>query len=148
MAKASLYSSYGSKEALVIAYLSALDQRDRNRFTDAVRQVSHPIAKVLTFFDLAAAGAPARDFRGCLYANAATELPGIELAPVREHRHWMRDTVAELLSAAGIDRHDELAAEIQLIYDGAMVGCKTERSVAPITRGRLLAAHLIGSDGE
>jgi AcrR family transcriptional regulator len=75
VAKASLYSTYGSKDALVIAYLADLDQRDRNRWLLAAADVADPLARVLLFFDLAIAGAPARGFRGCLYANAATEFP-------------------------------------------------------------------------
>lgn len=60
-----------------------------------------PIAKVLTFFDLAATAAESRNFRGCLYANAATEFPGLQLEPVRTHREWFRATVAALLREAG-----------------------------------------------
>ena len=42
-AKASLYSAYGSKDALVIAYLTELDLADRNRFAQAIegRRRSH-----------------------------------------------------------------------------------------------------------
>ncbi|MDT5248637.1 MAG: hypothetical protein QOJ28_1271, partial [Mycobacterium sp.] len=39
VAKASLYSTYGSKDALVIAYLADLDQRDRNRWLLAAADV-------------------------------------------------------------------------------------------------------------
>ena len=35
-AKASLYSTFGSKDALVIAYLTELDMNDQDRFTKAV----------------------------------------------------------------------------------------------------------------
>lgn len=145
VAKASLYGTFGSKDALVTAYLRGLDHDDRNRWIAATTDVADPVAKVLAFFDLAAASARARDFRGCLYANAASEYPGVDLEPVRAHRAWLRDTVTDLLVAAGIGSADAapLASDVQLIYDGALLGSKLERDVAPIAAGRRLVADRI-----
>jgi AcrR family transcriptional regulator len=156
VAKASLYSSYGSKEALVIAYLDDLDQADRNRWSDAVADTDAPAARVLAFFDLAAGAAQRRDFAGCLYANAATEFPGVDFEPVLAHREWVRLTIVDLLrqlhgknagSRVGSEA-DATATQIQLIYDGALLGSKLTRSVAPIKAGRALAAELIAGFGE
>lgn len=61
-AKASLYSAFGSKDALVIAYLTELDAADRNRFARAIEGVSDPVAQVLTFFDLAQTRGVRHDF--------------------------------------------------------------------------------------
>lgn len=143
VAKASLYSAYGSKDALVLAYLDSLDHADRKRWTDAVAAVDGPVEKALTFFDLAVVGAQTRDFRGCLYANAATEYPGVDLEPVRAHRRWLLDTVTGLLSDAGIAGPAEIGREFQLLYDGALVGSKVERSTAPILLARQLAVRRI-----
>jgi AcrR family transcriptional regulator len=147
VAKASLYSTYGSKDALVIAYLADLDQRDRNRWLLAAADVADPLARVLLFFDLAIAGAPARGFRGCLYANAATEFPDTELAPVRAHRQWMHATLAAQFTDAGVDLVGALADQVQLIYDGALVGSKIERSVESLRRARALVLELIARHG-
>ncbi|WP_162297260.1 TetR/AcrR family transcriptional regulator [Mycobacteroides abscessus] len=144
VAKASLYSSFGSKDALVVAYLEELDQRDRNRWNAAVAAQRDPIAKVLTFFDLAATAAESRNFRGCLYANAATEFPGLQLEPVRTHREWFRATVAALLREARLARPDSIARQVQLLYDGALTGSKIDKSVVPITLARRLTRQLIG----
>lgn len=144
VAKASLYSSYGSKNALIVAYLEELDQRDRNRWNAAVATHRDPITKLLTFFDLAAAGAEAKNFRGCLYVNAATEFPDQEWEPVRDHRAWFRATVATLLREAGLARPDALARQVQLLYDGALTASKVEKSVAPIALARRLTRQLIG----
>jgi len=146
VAKASLYSTYGSKDALVVAYLSDLDQADRNRWLRAATEVADEVDKVLLFFDLAAKAAVARDFRGCLYANAATEFPGIEFEPVVAHRRWLVQTVAGLLADAGATNPDELARDIQLLYDGALVGSKISRSIEPITQARAWAAQRIATE--
>lgn len=143
VAKASLYSSYGSKDALVIAYLESLDQADRNRWEQQTASISDPVDRILAFFDLAALATRRRGFRGCLYANAATEFPDTELAPVTAHRHWVRTTVAGLLTSAGIPGAAGLARTIALIYDGALVGSKIERSTAPIKTARSLVSEII-----
>ncbi|OHV06539.1 TetR/AcrR family transcriptional regulator [Mycobacterium talmoniae] len=142
-AKASLYSSYGSKDALVLAYLSQLDQADRNRWRRAVETATDPAVKVLTFFDLAARGARQRDFRGCLYANAAAEFPGVPLTPVRAHRRWVRATLTELVRELGASDPAAIAREVLLLYDGALTASKLERSVQPIRDARRLAARAL-----
>ena len=143
VARASLYSSYGSKDALVLAYLDELDERDRQRWHDAVEPFDDPIAKILTFFDLAMQSAPQKNFRGCQYANAATEFPREPLEPVLEHRKWLHSTLVELLDLAGATESEVVARRVQLIYDGALSGSKFEHSVEPIRLGRHMAATTI-----
>ncbi|UCZ61969.1 TetR/AcrR family transcriptional regulator [Mycolicibacterium phocaicum] len=148
VAKASLYSSYGSKDALVIAYLNRLDQADRNRWESKTSGTDDPVDKLLSFFDLAAAAARKRQFRGCLYANAATEFPGDTLEPVRAHRLWMRRLLTELLRDVEVPDAAAVAQRIQLIYDGALTASKLERSAAPITLARQMALELVTSARE
>ncbi|WP_445169954.1 TetR/AcrR family transcriptional regulator [Mycolicibacterium sp. Dal123E01] len=145
VAKASLYSTYGSKDALVLAYLNDLDQADRNRWAQAATEAPDELTKILLFFDLATKAAVARDFRGCLYANAATEFPGIELEPVAAHRRWLVQTVAGLLADAGARDCDNVACQIQLLYDGALVGSKISRCTDPIAQARAWAAERIAA---
>jgi AcrR family transcriptional regulator len=145
VAKSSLYSCFGSKEALVIAYLERLDQADRNRWNERTAKLTDPVAKVLAFFDLAAAAARARDYRGCLYANAATEFPGHELTPVRAHRDWVRSTMTDLLRAAQTAQPSSVAGSVQILYDGALVGSKIERSTKAVTAARKVAEQLIAA---
>jgi len=145
VAKASLYSSYGSKDALVIAYLNELDQADRKRWETKTSGLHDPAQKLLVFFDLAAASARKRQFRGCLYVNAATEFPGGTLEPVRAHRQWMRRQLVALLRDAGVDDAAVVAQRVQLIYDGALTASKLDRSTAPITLARQMVVELIDS---
>ncbi|MGV0625893.1 TetR/AcrR family transcriptional regulator [Mycolicibacter minnesotensis] len=143
VAKASLYSFYGSKDALVLAYLDALDHADRKRYQRAAATCAGPVEQILLFFDLAASAATKRRYRGCLYVNAASAYAGTQLGPVVAHRRWVRATLAGLLADIGVADADERAGDIQLLYDGALVGSKVERSVAPIVRARGLAAERI-----
>jgi AcrR family transcriptional regulator len=142
-AKASLYSAYGSKDALVIAYLTELDLADRNRFTQAIEGLTDPVARALTFFDLAHANGVRQDFPGCLYANAATEFPGVRFEPIDNHRRWVRAALSGFIKAAGVRRPTPTARHVQLLYDGALAASKVEQSVEPIRFGRALAGDAI-----
>src|ERR1700748_1736667 len=142
-AKASLYSAYGSKDALVIAYLTELDLADRSRFAQAIAGLADPIARALTFFDLAHTKGLRHDFPGCLYASAASEFLCVRVEPIEDHRQWVRSTLSGLIKAAGIRRPAPLARHIQLLYDGALVASKVEQSVEPIRFARGLAEAAI-----
>jgi AcrR family transcriptional regulator len=142
-AKASLYSSFGSKDALVIAYLTELDVADRNRFAQAIQSVTDPVTRVLMFFDLAHTKGLRHDYPGCLYSSAASEFPGVRFKPIDDHRRWVRATLSGLLKTAGVRRPAPLARQIQLLYDGALVASKVEQSVEPIRFGRGLAEDAI-----
>ncbi|OBK35478.1 TetR family transcriptional regulator [Mycobacterium sp. 1245111.1] len=142
-AKASLYSTFGSKDALVIAYLTELDVADRTRFAQAIEGVADPVARALTFFDLALSKGRRHDFPGCLYASVASEFPGVSFEPIDHHRQWVRSTLSSHIKAAGVRRPAALARHIQLLYDGALVASKVERSVDPIRVGRALADDAI-----
>jgi AcrR family transcriptional regulator len=142
-AKASLYSSFGSKDALVIAYLTELDVADRNRFAQAIQSVTDPVTRVLMFFDLAHTKGLRHDYPGCLYSSAASEFPGVRFEPIDDHRRWVRATLSGLLKTAGVRRPAPLARQIQLLYDGALVASKVEQSVEPIRFGRGLAEDAI-----
>ncbi|WIM86786.1 TetR/AcrR family transcriptional regulator [Candidatus Mycobacterium wuenschmannii] len=142
-AKASLYSSFGSKDALVTAYLTELDSVDRDRFAQAIEGIGDPVARALTFFDLALVKAQRQDYPGCLYTSAASEFPGVRFEPIDNHRQWVRSTLSGFIKSAGVRKAAPMARQIQLLYDGALVASKVEQSVEPIRIGRSLAADAI-----
>src|SRR5262249_7964161 len=77
VAKASLYSTFGSKEELVGAYL---DQRHalvigRLRAAVDAADASDPAARILAVFDAQAELFPAPGYHGCAFIAAAAEAP-------------------------------------------------------------------------
>ncbi|WP_224401323.1 TetR/AcrR family transcriptional regulator [Pseudonocardia sp. ICBG1034] len=146
VARASLYTHYGSKDALVTAYLVRADAQDRDRYGRAVRGLAEdPLGRIRAAFDLAAAGARRRGYRGCRYLNAATEFPGRDspvTAVVEEHRFRQRAAFRAALTQLGHTDPDETAARIQLVYDGGLAGSKAERSTDAIVRAGELAVAL------
>jgi AcrR family transcriptional regulator len=146
VARASLYQHFGSKDALVTAYLERADHADAERYRRAVRGLADdPAARIGAAFDVAASTARRRDYRGCRYLNAATEFPepGSPVAGVvAGHRARQRAAFREALVQLGHPEPDETAARIQLVYDGGLAGSKAERGVDPIRRAASLAAAL------
>ncbi|WP_414939547.1 TetR family transcriptional regulator C-terminal domain-containing protein [Amycolatopsis sp. cmx-11-51] len=64
-------------------------------------------------------------FRGCPFTNAAAEYPDPEhpvRKVVREHRTWLRDSIAEIVGATGHPAPEAAARELTLLRDGAMAG--------------------------
>lgn len=142
VARASLYQNYGSKDGLVTAYLRHLDDRDRTAYAAAAQDLADPTDRILLVFDLAASSAPRRNFRGCLYLNAATEFPDPQhpsAAVIRDHRAWLAAMWREELVRLGAIDPDSTVAELTLLYDGALAQSKVARNVEPIRTARRLA---------
>ena len=63
-------------------------------------------------------------FRGCPFINAAAEYPDPQ-HPVRQvvdaHRRWFKHTIEELLEEINISNGGEVADELVMLRDGAMV---------------------------
>src|ERR1700719_1320771 len=75
VAKASLYNTFGSKEALVRAYLDSRHARTIDRLQRAVATHTDPRARLLAV-SAARGGLSARpDFHGCAFAAASAEAP-------------------------------------------------------------------------
>lgn len=146
VAKASLYQSFGSKDALVVAYIARQHEEDTRAFDRAAARVHSPTDRVLLPFDLAVRKARRRDFRGCLYLNAATEFPAPQspVAPlVREHRDWLAGVWREALAQLGHSDPAGGAAALTVLYDGGLAGSKATRTTAPITTARAMAEDLL-----
>jgi AcrR family transcriptional regulator len=145
VAKASLYSAFGSKDGLVKAYLQGRHERRRERLRIALERFTTPRDRLLGVFDVLAEMAAAADFRGCAFYNASAEGTGTEA--VREvcdtNRTWTRDLFTELARDAGARDPAELAAQLQLLYDGTSVGARMDRTVAPAITARQVAAALL-----
>ncbi|WP_447925097.1 TetR/AcrR family transcriptional regulator [Georgenia muralis] len=149
VAKASLYTTFGSKDELVAAYVRSLDERDRDRWAGAVADEADPTAKVLTFFDLALAGQEPHH-RGCLYLGVASDYPEATTAGERAvraaitaHRDWFFTTIADLLRQDGRDDAEELARRLRVLYDGALAGSKLAHDGEPLRTARDLAAAML-----
>ncbi|MFI8527576.1 TetR/AcrR family transcriptional regulator [Promicromonospora sukumoe] len=122
--KVTFYRYFRTKDDLVVAYLEQQAARERA----AVERIRESAADSFEALGLLAQRIEAEsrrtEFRGCPFINAAAEYAD-PAGPVRKvvarQRSWYRDTFAEMLKQGGVPDPAEVAQEVALLRDGAMV---------------------------
>lgn len=152
VAKASLYSLFGSKDALVIAYVESLDEKYRADWEARTANMTDPYQKVLAFFDKAIEEQPGIEFRGSHFLNAAGEYPRPEtdaergiVAACVEHRTWVHNTMTALLTAKNGYPSATQASQLLIFLDGGMAGARLTRDLSPLKTARELAIQLLSA---
>ena len=140
--KRTLYNRFGSKDALIVAYLQRRhDQwwtRWEKRIADAPRH------RALTAFDSYADDArPAG--RGCAFLNAAAELPGSHpgFAVIRDHKRQVRARLQELIAEEGGHDPAARAEHVFLLLEGAIAHQGVDGDAKRLTTARRLAEDLL-----
>ena len=123
VAKASLYSTFGSKDELVRAYLEQRQDTRRARIERHLAGKRSPRERLLAVFDAQAEAMSQPGFRGCAFLMASAEQPGASRGkPVcDDYRGWIRALFVQLVKEAGVRRPEALARQLLLLYDGATV---------------------------
>ncbi len=106
VAKASLYSTFGSKDDLVRAYLEARDQRRRKRIGAALEKHASPRARILAVYDVLGEVVRESNYRGCAFVNASAEGMRPESKAKRvcdDSRAWLRALFTSLARELGAD---------------------------------------------
>ncbi|MGP5497828.1 TetR/AcrR family transcriptional regulator [Corynebacterium flavescens] len=152
VAKASLYSLFGSKDSLVIAYVEDLDEKYRKDWEERTARMMDPEQKLLAFFDKAIEEQPQMEFRGSHFLNAAGEYPRPETDSERgivdaclAHRNWVHSTMTALLTAKNGYPSSSQASQMLIFLDGGMAGARVERDVAPLRTARDLANQMLSA---
>lgn len=123
--RATFYRHFPSKEDLVLAHVEQRDQQIRSAVTEAFRTSTDPETLLIMMMAGIAEEICGPGFRGCPFINAAAEYPDPD-HPVRQavqaHRSWFRQTVMNLVVAAGCPDSEHTTASLVLLRDGAMAG--------------------------
>jgi AcrR family transcriptional regulator len=145
VAKGSLYNTFGSKEALVRAYLDARHEGTTSRLQRAIDSVEDPRAKILAVFDAQAQIFRQPDFHGCAFVAAGAEAEaGGQIAQATEaYRHWIRAMFTRLAKAAGARDPRRLGEQLQLLYDGGGIAANMDHNPAIAKASRAAAAALL-----
>jgi AcrR family transcriptional regulator len=146
VAKASLYSTFGSKEELVRAYLEGRHEMVLGRLRAAVTAAGEdPMQRILAVFDSQAQLYRRPTFNGCAFAMASAEAPAggrIDLA-TESFRADLRGLFAELGAQAGASDPELLASQLQMIYDGASLSVRMDRDPDVAVAQRAAAEALV-----
>jgi AcrR family transcriptional regulator len=135
VAKASLYSTFGSKDELVRAYLT---RRYESRYTT-------PRDRLLGVFDALGESITQPGYHGCAFANATAESsPGSVAEQVtQEYRAWTRALLTDLARDAGAADPATLAGQLHLLYDGVNWAARIDRDLDAAIRARAAAGALL-----
>jgi AcrR family transcriptional regulator len=144
VARASLYSTFGSKDQLVRAYLEqrhadSVDQVDRT-----LRRFRTPAERLLGVFDALGEQFSALGFDGCAFDKASAEAPrgGAVHQATEAYREWVRTLFTSLAGEAGVADPDGLARQLHLLYDGAAQSARMDCDPSAATTARAAAALL------
>lgn len=123
--KVTFYRHFKSKDDLVVAYLERRAALERDGIGEAIKQGGGDVDVTLRAISEAIGIiACAPGFRGCPFINAAAEYPDAD-SPIRKavdaHRRWNRTAFEQLIAPLGITDAAEVADDLMLIRDGAMV---------------------------
>ncbi|WGL53523.1 TetR/AcrR family transcriptional regulator [Nocardioides sp. BP30] len=145
VAKASLYKTFGSKDALILAYLDRRHERQVARITAAVESAGTPREQILAVFDSQARLFAQPDFRGCAFAAATAEGP--VGSPTEEksrvYRTYVRGVFRALAEEAGAADPDGLADQLHLVYDGAQMAARMDHQAPVAATARRTAEALL-----
>lgn len=146
VAKASLYSAFGSKEELVLAYLQARAEERAARISKAIARHQHPRDQILAIYDSLAARVAEPNFRGCAFVNASAEGPPGDSKvrrACRGSRDWVRGVFTDLARELGAAEPGQLGSQLLLLYEGAMLGASMDRDPAVARQARQMAETLL-----
>jgi AcrR family transcriptional regulator len=144
VAKASLYSTFGSKDELVGAYLESRHAVTTERITRGLGRYRTPRDRLLGVFDAQGELFADPGFRGCAFVSASAESPSdmVEKAAAG-YRGWVRDLFTDLAREAGVPDPEGLARQLHLLYDGASLSARMDHDQSAAIAARTAAAALL-----
>jgi AcrR family transcriptional regulator len=146
VAKATLYSVFGSKDELVRAYLLRHNQTWHDRLIRELdARYAEPRERLLGVFDVLGDRSAETDFHGCAFVNAVAETPpGGPLETVCDNaRGWVTDLFTDLARQAGAADPVALGRQLALLYHGATLSARMDRDLAAASTARTAAATLL-----
>ena len=146
VARASLYSTYGSKDQLIRAYLEGRSESWQALVAEALpARWDNPRDRILGIFELMTEWFATPGYSGCPFINASAEAAADDaVSEVRDrHRAWVRALFSRLGREAGAADPEALSAQLVLLCDGSMVGAQLDHSAAPGQVALTAAATLI-----
>ncbi len=151
VAKTTLYRHFETKEDLILAALERRDEQDRDAMRAFVEQrASDPIERLLVTFDFLETLFRDERFRGCIFVSAAGEhrdtINPVFRAAVM-HKRLVLAYFEELAHAARFAEPKRIAAEVNLLHEGAIAVAQMTRTAEPARQAKRMAAQLLAAEG-
>lgn len=147
VAKASLYHHFGSKDALIAEYVRRRSDEWWIWFRGMVEsEASTPAARLIAVFDVLRTWLEDKSFQGCVLQNTCVQLNEPSHAAHRAAvtgKREVRAYLAELARQAGRRAPEQLADQLALLFEGAVITARLEGTSAPAAVARRAAAALL-----
>lgn len=147
--RATFYRHFPTKEALVEAYLRAIDAELHAKVAAATADAD-PQQALEALIVLIGNRTATPDFRGCHFINAAAEYPDAEnpvRLAVRDHRDWFQQTVTDLAAKVGYPDPVEAGQILVFLHDGALTAAELDDPDAVRAAVRTAVFRLLGPVG-
>ncbi len=152
VARMTLYKHFKSKNELILAVLSRRDKEFRDWFEISIEaRARRPQDRLLVMFDVLhewfeGKAFPGMVFSGCAFINACAEFsdpenPAHQIAA--EHKGQLLNYITRTARQARASAPDELARQLMLITEGAIVTMQVCGDRKAAKRAKQIAARLI-----
>jgi AcrR family transcriptional regulator len=148
-ARQSLYLHFSSKDGLVAEFLKARDESWRGRMQQFITtKTGDPHEQVLAIFDFLAAWFSEPDFCGCAFINTSVEYadpahPFHQLSA--QHKQLVQQDILQLCHSAGLSQPEQLAAQLALLMEGAIVTEQVSRGGKAAMEAKRIAEILLNN---
>jgi AcrR family transcriptional regulator len=148
VAKATLYSTFGSKDELVRAYLEGRHQAIRDHLArELPARYATARERLVGILEIRGETVSQPGYRGCAFVAAAAEAGegAAALQATAEYREWFRGLVRDLAAEAGAADPDGLARQLHLLYDGMAATTWLDRDPAAVADTVAAARTLVSA---
>ena len=147
VSKPTLYRHFNSKDELIVAALQKWDDESRTWLEEEVdKRATKPRERLLAVFDTYHDWFREEGFQGCMFMNAIVEYPEqdnpIHLAAL-EHKRFVTGFMRDLLQEDGAADADEMADQLTILLEGAIVTAHANGSSESAPRARRMAEKLL-----
>lgn len=133
ISKRTLYKHFGSKEGLILATIDYYRANMREIILGYIHSDpnARPVDKVLRIFDFLIERVEGGHYNGCFVMNAKTEYTnkGTEIeASCDQYTAGIQQLIEATLKEANVPDYQELAVQIMMLFEGAIIRSKVTRS--------------------
>ncbi|MFC3158721.1 TetR/AcrR family transcriptional regulator [Chryseobacterium arachidis] len=141
--KSTLYTTFRSKEEILMAYLESEGAVSDKELKEATEKVNDPKEKVLAVFDYLVELVQQKEYYGCHFLNVVSEVTKEDEAirtQIKNQKNNVRQLFRQLLQPIG---KGDLTDEIYTLFEGALAGNKVHDDVFPVINAKKIAEKLL-----
>ncbi|MBE1296272.1 TetR/AcrR family transcriptional regulator [Phycobacter azelaicus] len=131
VSKTSMYKHFRTKEELILAVLRLRDENFRNWLYRRIEELADtPEGQLLALFDALSEWFERPEFRGCMFIKASAEFQEVNHpihAQSAAHKQFLQDHFVGLAADAGAEEPLNLARQLLLLKEGAIVSAVMAR---------------------